>query len=156
MVVKKEQAEASTSIEEIATGALEALGPNVLPKVVVDLSDEESEGLIASVTTTTDTGPSDPGPSIPRVTIVLDMGGDWELARKLFVEMNLEAIEIPGDGASVDLISDKEDYGEPNASKVEEDAASGNKEEEGTMADDELSDQAGVPPSSPLLTKYGR
>ena len=63
--------------------------------------------------------------------------------------MNLEAIEIPGDGASVDLISDKEDYGEPNAGKVEEDAALGNKEEEGTMVDDELSDQAGVPPSSP-------
>ena len=49
----------------------------------------------------------------------------------------------------MDLVSDKEDYGEPNASEAEEDATLGAKEEVGTTVDDGPSEQAIVPPSPP-------
>jgi hypothetical protein len=74
------------------------------------------------------------------------------LAQKLFVELNREAIGIPSDGAMVDLISDEEDFGEPDASEAEEDTALGDKEEEGSMADDGLLEQAVVPPNAPPST----
>jgi len=70
-----------------------------------------------------------------------DMSGDWEFARKLFIELNQEAIRIPSDGALVDLVSD------------EEEVVPGDKEEEeGTTAVDEPSEQAIMPPSSPPST----
>lgn len=77
------------------------------------------------------------------------MSGDWELARKLFVELNWEAIGIPGDGALVDLVSDEEDHGEPNADEVEEDVAPGDKEEEGNAANDGPLEEGVVPPNPP-------
>jgi hypothetical protein len=52
----------------------------------------------------------------------------------------------------VDLISDEEDFGEPDASEVEEDTALGDKEEEGSMADDGLLEQVVVPPNAPPST----
>jgi hypothetical protein len=52
----------------------------------------------------------------------------------------------------VDLISDKEDFREPDASEAEEDTALGDKEEEGSMADDGLLEQAVVPPNAPPST----
>ena len=76
------------STEEVAVWALEILGPKAPPQEVVELSDDESEGLIASVIAATSTGPSDLGPSTPRVVAKLDTSGDLELARKLFIELN--------------------------------------------------------------------
>jgi hypothetical protein len=52
----------------------------------------------------------------------------------------------------VDLISDEEDFGEPVASEVEEDTAPSDKEEEGSMVDDGLLEQAIVPPNAPPST----
>ena len=66
-----------------------------------------------------------------------DTSGDWEFARKLFVELNREAIGIPGDGALVDLVSD------------DEEAMLGDEEKEGTTAVNEPPEQAAVPPSPP-------
>ena len=86
------------STEEVAARALEVSAPIAPPPEVVELFDDKSEGLIDSVAVAASTGPSDLGPSVPRVTVVPDMSGDWELARKLFVELNREAIRIPGDG----------------------------------------------------------
>ena len=64
MIMKKEQAEASVSTEEVAVRALEAPGPNAPPKEVLELSDDESEGLIASIIAA-NTSPLDLGPSVP-------------------------------------------------------------------------------------------
>ena len=74
--MKEEQAEDSANAEEAVARALEAPVPSASPKEVVELTDDESKGLIASVAATASTGPSDPDPSIPRVTTVLDMSGD--------------------------------------------------------------------------------
>lgn len=97
------------STEEVAARALEASGPNAPPMEVVELSDDESEGLMASIASATSTGPSNPSPSIPPIIIVPYTSDDFELAQKLFVEPNREAIDIPSDGALIDLISDEED-----------------------------------------------
>ena len=51
----------------------------------------------------------------------------------------------------MDLVSD-EDYDEPNANEVEEDAALGDKLEKGTAVDDGPSEQATMPPNPPLST----
>jgi hypothetical protein len=115
---------------------------------VVELSNDELEGLITSVIVTASAGPSDPGPSIPWVIVVPDTSGDYELARKLFIDFNQEAIGIPGDEALVDLVSD-EDSKEPDANKAEEDTATGDEEEEGTTVDDEPSEQGVMSPSPP-------
>lgn len=69
--IMKEQAEALVSTEEVAVRALEALGPNALPKEVV-----ESEGLIAFIAAASNIGPLDPSPSVPWVTVVPDTRGD--------------------------------------------------------------------------------
>jgi hypothetical protein len=71
--------------------------------------------LIASVAATVGTGPSEAGSSVPRVTAVPYTSGDWEFAHKLFVELNREAIGIPGDGVLVDLVSDDEEATEDDA-----------------------------------------
>ena len=75
-IVKEEQAEDSANTEEAVARALEAPVPSALSKEVVELTDDESKGLIASIAIAASTGPLDPDPSIPRVTTVLDMSGD--------------------------------------------------------------------------------
>lgn len=109
-------------------------------------------GLVTSVAATASAGPSNVGPSTPRVAVVPDTSGDWEFAQKLFVELNREAIGIPGDGALVDLVSDDEDIMEADTGKVEKEVTLGNKEEEGTAADDGPSEQVALslcpPPSA--------
>ena len=65
MIMKEEQAEASTSAEEVTAKVLKAPGPNAALEEVVELSNDELEGLITSVATTASSGPSDAGPSVP-------------------------------------------------------------------------------------------
>jgi len=78
--MKKEQAEASVSTEEVAVRALEAPGPNAPPKEVVEIFDDESEGLVASITADASTSPSDADSCAPRVATMPDTSDDWELA----------------------------------------------------------------------------
>jgi hypothetical protein len=99
VVVKKEEEEVSMSAVEITAPALAEPGSNMAPQGIIELSDDESEDLIASAAATVGTGPSEAGPSVPRVTAVPYTSGDWEFAHKLFVELNREAIGIPGDGS---------------------------------------------------------
>jgi hypothetical protein len=80
---------------------------------------------------------------------VPDTSGDWEFAHKLFVELNWEAIETPGDGALVDLVSDNEEATEDDADEGEKEVTLGDEEEEGTVAVDGPSEQAAVPPNPP-------
>jgi hypothetical protein len=49
----------------------------------------------------------------------------------------------------VDLVSDEEDHGEPNADEAEEDVAPGDKEEEGNAANDGPLEEGVVPPNPP-------
>jgi len=63
--------------------------------------------------------------------------------------LNWEAIRIPSDGALVNLVSDDKDIMEANAGEAEKEVTSGDKEEEGAMADDGPSQQAIVPPNPP-------
>jgi hypothetical protein len=100
--MKKEKEEATASTEEITTPALVKLESSVPPWGIIELSDDESKYLITSVTA--NIGPSKPGPSAPWVT-ARPMSDDLEFTRKLFVELNQEAIGIPDDVASVDLVS---------------------------------------------------
>ena len=93
--MKKGKEETSVSTEEITAPALEEPESNALPRGVVELSDDEPEDLTASVTTAASIGPSEARPSAPWVTAMPDTSGDWEFARKLFVELNWEAIGIP-------------------------------------------------------------
>jgi hypothetical protein len=76
VVVKKEKEEAATSTAGIASLAPEGLGLGAPPQGVIELSDDESEGLIASFTGVGGTSPSDAGPSTPQVTTLPDMSGD--------------------------------------------------------------------------------
>ena len=75
--------------------------------------------------------------------------GDWEFARKLFVELKQETIVIPGDGALVDLVSDNEEAMEDDTDECEKEVVLGNEEEEGTMAVDGPPEQATTAPSPP-------
>lgn len=110
---------------------------SVLPsKVVIEVSDDESKGLVASIATTY-AGPSKAGPSTPRAAVVPDTSGDWEMAQWLFIDLIREAIDIPGDGGFIDLVSNEEDYREPSTSEAKEGTAPGDDMEEGTVADDE-------------------
>ena len=94
--MKKEMEEAVAGTVGITTLAPEGPESNAPPKGVIELSDDESEGLIASFAATASTGPSNAGPSAPRGTAVTDTSGDWEFARWLSAELNRE--EIPGNG----------------------------------------------------------
>ena len=105
--------------------------------------------MTASVTAAASIGPSEARPSAPWVTAMPDTSGDWEFARKLFVELNWEAIGIPSDGALVDLVSDDEEATEDDADEGEKEVVLGNEEEEGTMAVDGPLEQATAAPSPP-------
>jgi hypothetical protein len=152
----------------IASLAPEGLGSGALPQGVIELSDDESEGLIASFTATGGTGPFDASPSTPRVTTLPDMSGDWEfacrlsmelnreeipgdkeLAQKLFVELNREALGTTGDGALVDLVSDDEDIAAAGINGEAEKAVSSDEEEEDAATHNRSPEQADAPPSPP-------
>jgi hypothetical protein len=145
--VKKKE-EVSASAEEITAPALAKLESSALPRGI-ELSDDESEDLIAPVAATaTSAGPSEAGPSAPRVTAVPNTSGDWEFTRKLFVELNQEAIGIPDDGALVDLVSDDEEAMEDDTCEGKK-VTPDDKVEEGTTTIDGSPEQAVVPPSPP-------
>ena len=91
----KEKEEAVAGTTGIATLAPEGLESSASPKGVIELCDDESEGLNASFTATTSTGFSNASPSAPRDTAILDTSGDSEFACRLSAELNWE--EIPGD-----------------------------------------------------------
>ncbi|CAD6219105.1 unnamed protein product [Miscanthus lutarioriparius] len=147
-MIMKEKGEATTSTEEVAAPAPEESESNVLSQGVIELSNDEPEDLIASIAVAASTGPSKARPSTPRVAIMPDTSDDWEFARKLFVELNREAIGIPGDGALVDLVSDNEDTMEADAGKAKKEVAPDGEGEEGdATADDRLPEQTAVPPS---------
>jgi hypothetical protein len=76
--------------------------------------------LVAPIPAATSANPSGASPSTPRVAAVANTSGDWEFARKLFIELNREAIGIPDDWALVDLVSDDEDVAIAYASKAKE------------------------------------
>ena len=155
----------TTGTTSLAPEGLESGAP---PQGVIELSDDELEGLIASFAAVSNAGPSDNGPSASWVTTLPDTSGDWEFARrlstelnreeipgdrelawKLFVELNREALKTLGDRALVDLVSDYKDVEEGDACEGEDAAAPGDKEEEGTAAIDGPPEQAVVPPSPP-------
>ena len=138
--MKKGKKETLVSTEEITTPSLAELESSEPPRGIVELSDDELKDLTASVVAAASASLSEAGPSAAWVTAMPDMSGDWEFARKLFIELNQEAIRIPSDGALVDLVSD------------EEEVVPGDKEEEGTTAVNEPSEQAIMPPSSPPST----
>ena len=75
-VVMKEEEETMASAAGIITLAPEGPESSVPLKGVIELSDDESEGLIASFTATANTGPFDASPSTPRVPAVPDTSGD--------------------------------------------------------------------------------
>lgn len=78
------------------------------PGKVIKLSDgDEPEGPILSGAAV-HVASSSTGPSAPCVAGLPDTSGDEEFVRKLFVELNCEAIGIPGDGSLVILDSDEE------------------------------------------------
>ncbi|CAD6204258.1 unnamed protein product [Miscanthus lutarioriparius] len=93
------------------------------PEVVIELSDEdEPEGSIPSAgaapiapvstaapASVASTALDVPGPSTPCAAGSPDTSRDEEIARKLVVELNREAISIPGDGGLVILSSDSEE-----------------------------------------------
>jgi len=166
--MKKEREEAVVSTAGIAILAPEGLEPSAPPKGVIELSDDESEGLIASFAATVGTGPSDVGPSAPQVTTTPNTSDDWEFARrlstelnweeipsnkelaqKLFVELNREALDTPGDGALVDLVSEDEGDTAAGTGKVVEETTPNDEEEEGVIAPDGSPEQNAVPPGPP-------
>ena len=108
---------------------------------MIELSDDESKGLIASFAATAGAGPS---AELNREEIP----GDRELAWKLFVELNREAIEIPGNGALVDLVSDDEGVVAVDAGE-EKEVILDDEEKEGASADVGLLEQTAVVPSPP-------
>ena len=101
--------------------------------MVIELSDEdELEGrtlvvTIAAAAPIIPTGPvaqialNIPGPSAPCAVGSPDTSRDEEIARKLFVELNREAISIPGDGGLVILSSDSEEEAAEEDAGEEED-----------------------------------
>ena len=144
----KEKGEATTSTEEVAAPAPEESESNALSQGVIELSDNEPEDLIASIATATSAGPSEAGPSTPRVAVMPDTSGDWEFAQKFFVELNWEAIRIPDNRALVNLVSDDEDTMEADAGKAKKEVTPDGEGEEGdATADDRLPEQTAVPPS---------
>lgn len=145
MIVKKEEGEAVVSTEEVAAPAPGEPKSNAPREGVIELSDDESEDLIASLAAAVSARPSKARPSTPRVAAVPNTSDDQEFARKLFVELNWEAIGIPGDGALVDLVSDNEETVEADAGEAKEEVALGGEEED--AADDRPSEQDAVPPS---------
>jgi hypothetical protein len=78
-----------------------------------------------------------------------DTSGDFEFAHKLFIELNREAIGIPGDEALVDPVSDDEKATEDDVGEGEKEVAPGDKVEEGTTMVDRPPEQAAMPPSPP-------
>lgn len=137
MVVKKEKEEVVMSTAGTTSLAPEGLESGAPPHGVIELSDNESKGLMASFVATANSGPS-----VPRVTTAPDTSGDWEFARrlstelnreeipsdrkfaqKLFVELNREALGTPGDRALVDLVSDDEGGVATSTGEVAEEVA---------------------------------
>ena len=92
------------------------------PEVVIELSDEDEPKDLAPLVGPIPVAPAPtaalasvaltalyiPGPSAPCTAGSLDKSRDEEIARKLFVELNREAIGILGDGGLVILSSDSE------------------------------------------------
>ncbi|CAD6213234.1 unnamed protein product [Miscanthus lutarioriparius] len=76
MIMKKEKGEASASTEEIAAPILGAPEDSVPPWGVIELSDDESDGLVASIAAAANIGPSEASPSPPRVAAVPNTSGD--------------------------------------------------------------------------------
>jgi len=141
--------ETSVSIEEITAPFLAEPESSAPPWGIVEIFDDELKDLATSVTATTSVSPSEAGPSAPQVTAMPDTSDDWKFVHKLFVELNQEAIRIPGDGALVDLVSDDKEATEDDAGEGDKGVAPGDEEEEGTIAVDEPSEQATVPLSPP-------
>jgi hypothetical protein len=76
MVMKKEKEEATASVVGITTLALEGPESSAPLKGVIELSDDESEGLIASFTAPASVDPSSTGPSTAWVTTVPNTSGN--------------------------------------------------------------------------------
>ena len=76
MIMKKEKGEASSSTKEIAALAPEAPESSVSLKGVIELLDDESEDLGASIAAVASASPSEAGPSIPWAAAVLNTSGD--------------------------------------------------------------------------------
>ena len=120
--------ETSVSIEEITAPFLAEPESSAPPWGIVEIFDDELKDLATSVTATASVSPSEAGPSAPQVTAMPDTSDDWKFVHKLFVELNQEAIRIPGDGALVDLVSDNGEAMEDNADEGEKKVAPGKKE----------------------------
>jgi hypothetical protein len=75
--------------------------------------------------------------------------GDKELAQKLFIELNREALGTTGDGALVDLVSDDENIATVGINGEAEKVVSGDEEEEDAMTHDGSPEQANAPPNPP-------
>jgi hypothetical protein len=112
------------------------------PEVVIELSDDDepqdsplpgaaaapaAPGVLvtprASVIPSVPGAAHIPGPSAPRFAARPDTSSDKEFARRLFVELNREAMGIPKDGGLVVLSSDDEEevIGEEADEEEEED-----------------------------------
>ena len=139
--MNKEKEQAVSSAAKIATLAPKGPESSALLKGVIELSDDESKGLIASFAATAGAGPS---AELNREEIP----GDRELAWKLFVELNREAIEIPGNGALVDLVSDDEGVVAVDAGE-EKEVILGDEEKEVASTDVGLPEQTATVPSPP-------
>jgi hypothetical protein len=118
--------------------------------VVIDLFDDESDGLIASFTAAADAGTSSTGPLTREDTAVPNTSGDFEFARQLFIKLNREAMGIPSDDSLVVLSSD-EDYRASDAGEVEEDTGSDGEDEKGQI-DEAPAEQRTSSPSPPPST----
>lgn len=136
-----------------SAGFLDIPESSVLPpKKVIELSDDESKSLVVSRVVASCAIPTEASPSAPRVAAVPDTSGDKAFARALFIELNREAIGIPGDGALIDLVSDEEDYGASSGDKEEGGVTPGEEKEEAASGDG-LESQVAVPPSPPPSTR---
>jgi hypothetical protein len=76
MVIKKEKEESMVSSAKIAIPAAGCPESSASPKGVIELSGDESKGLIASFAAIADTSPYDAGPSTPRVLAIPDTNND--------------------------------------------------------------------------------
>ncbi|CAD6342248.1 unnamed protein product [Miscanthus lutarioriparius] len=117
-------------------------------KKVIELSDDESEGL-AALDVPTSAVPAEASPSAPRIFAHPGTSGDEEFARALFITLNREALGIPGDGGLVDLVSDEEDYGASSGGEQEGGVASGEEKKEEAASGDASPFQATASPSPP-------
>ena len=100
---------------------------SLAPEVVIELSVEPVGGAStpelvggASVAPVVSTALDVPGPSAPCTAGSPDMSHDEEIMRRLFVELNREAISILGDGGLVILSSDSEEEVVEEEEAVEE------------------------------------